>query len=239
MAAELPLSVTSDTLGVNLVLGQPLTLSIRVNTRPSGTVTAQDSTDRFRTASAGPPLPQVRLIPAETRLQAQEFQADFGDKQLGPAVHNLAPGRYSVDLLPNPPWYVYSATSGTTDILREDLWIAAGRRPESLDVTLRDDGANLTGSVRVEGQPAPGAVLVVPDQQSLAHARFAIAGFGGEFQFDRLAPGDYKLLAFDTVEGVEFRNPEALAPYLSKATHITLQPNEQTTILLERISAGK
>jgi hypothetical protein len=82
-------------------------------------------------------------------------------------------------------------------------------------------------------------VLLIPEQASLGQAKLMLAAPTGEFVFIGFAPGDYKLLAFDSVDGLEFRNPDVLAPYLSKAVRVALQPHEQATATVERISVGK
>jgi len=253
LGADLPLVVNSDIEGVTLVLGPPISLPIHIEARRSSSpipeapavaeqlVSGGSGVDRdvsSPTASVTQgPLTQVRLISTEARLELLQFQADV--ENAGFAVRNVAPGKYSVEVLPNPPWYVQSATTSTTDALREELVFAPGRRPDPLEIVLRDDGAHLTGTVLADGQAALGAVLLVPDQGSLNQARLSQSGPAGQFQFDDLAPGDYKLLAFDTIEGLEFRNPEALEPYLSKAVRITLSANQQASVNVERIQAGK
>jgi hypothetical protein len=108
-----------------------------------------------------------------------------------------------------------------------------------LEIVLRDDSCSLHGLIRVDGKPAAGAVLLLPDQGSLAYVQTSITGAGSEFYFAGLAPGDYKLLAVDSIEDLEFRNPEALAPYLSKAVSISLSANEASTVNVERVSTGK
>jgi hypothetical protein len=62
---------------------------------------------------------------------------------------------------------------------------------------------------------------------------------GGDFLFDRVPPGDYKVLAVDTLEDFEFRNSDALSSFLSKATRVTLQPSQQSSVGLDRITVGK
>jgi hypothetical protein len=185
------------------------------------------------------PQVQVRLMSSEVHLVPQEFQADNDVADRSFAVRNFSPGKYFVDLQPNPPWYVQSATSGTTDLLREELVITPGHHPDPIDIVLHDDGATVSGSVRVEGQPVAGAVLLVPEQGSMTQVRLAQAVPGGEFIFDRVPPGEYKLLAFDSVESLEFRNPLVMASYLSKAAQVTLRPNEQANLTVEEISVEK
>jgi hypothetical protein len=151
------------------------------------------------------------------------------------------PGRYSLEISTTQPWYVRSAPSGSLDLLRDELVIGAGRRPEPLELILRDDGASLKVQVLAEGKSSEGSVLLFSEQTTLANARTASAAPGVEINFAGLAPGDYKLLAFDrdTLDSLEYRNREALAPYLSKAATITLHPGEEATVNVERQGSGK
>jgi hypothetical protein len=235
-AAALPLVVSSDVEGVSIALGSSITLPVNVELRPTAAPAEPASANSL---VRGEPLWSVRLISTETRIVAQEFQSDRNDKAAGLAVHNLAPGRYSVEIFPGPQWYVRSASSGTTDLLREDLVISPGRRPDPLEVVLRDDSAGVRGMIRVDGQPGAGTALLFPEQMSPAHAQVAVTAAGAEFMFTGLAPGDYRVLAFDSIDGLEFRNPEVMSSYLSKAAQVTLQPNELANVNVERVSVGK
>jgi hypothetical protein len=234
--ADLPLVVSGDVEGVSLALGSSIKIPISVELCP--TAVPAEHTDANQLIGAEP-LSSVRLISTENRLVTEEFQADRNDKGGGLAVRNLTPGRYSVEIAPVAPWYVNSVSSGTTDLLREDLVASPGRRPDPLEVVLRDDSAGVHGTIRVDGQPAAGAVLLFSEQMSLAHAQIAVAAAGADFMFTGVAPGDYKVLAFDSIDGLEFRNPEVMNSYFSKASQLTLQPNELASISIERITAGK
>ena len=250
LGADLPLSVHADLGGVPLVPKPLLNLPVHVETRRGTNATTEGaasaifeagSTSARRPSSDTPPpqLVQVRLIPTELRFQSQEFQAAMNSTDNSFAVANITPGSYSVEVLPIPPWYVQSAASGNTDVLREDLLIPAGHRPDPLEIVLRDDGANLNGIVRAEGKPVPASILLIPDPSSSEHARLMQAGQGGEFQFDRIPPGEYKLLAFDSLETLEFRNPAAIAPYLARAVRVTVSSGERSEMDLERMTVGK
>src|SRR5262249_8687466 len=142
------------------------------------------------------------------------------------------------EVTPNGPWYVQSAQCGEADLLREDLAIAGGVRLPPIEVVLRDDAATVVGTVTSEGQTLPAWVIVVPDL-SPRQAKMTFAPVGGEFQFAGLAPGDYSVMAFDRVDGLEYSNLEAVRPYLGNASHVTLQPNENLTVSLKLISLGK
>jgi uncharacterized protein (DUF2141 family) len=237
LASDFPLTVNADVVGISLRLSPAITLPINVAPRPSEGGPA--STQQIRRLRDSQGLLSVRLIPKEKRIQLEEFQAEQDAKSRTLTVRNLNPGHYSVEITAGPPWHVSAATSGTTDLLREDLVIVAGRRPDPVEVVLHDNGAGLQGKIRADGQPASGTVLLFSDQMSLDRAQTTIAQNGGEFLFSGVAPGDYKVLAFDSVEGLEFRNPDALSPYLSKAVAVTLQPSEVTKVSVERIRREK
>ena len=253
-AADLPLSVSSDVAGVFLVPGAAFSLAVHVEQRPSAPSSQsapvrattsvqpdepQSDTGQINLVPPQLPCPQVRLIPTEARLEEEALQADLVDNQPASfAVRNLVPGRYSVEIVCNPPWYVQSATSGNTDVLRDELVIAPAHRPDPLEIVVRDDGTTLMGSLHADGEPVRGTVLLIPDQTSLGQAKLTMAAPTGEFGFISVAPGDYRLLGFDSVDGIEFRNPDVLAPYLARAVRVTVQPHEQATATVERIRAG-
>ena len=255
MEGNLAIVVNADVENVALVLGAPLVVPVQVEERATEST---GKTERGETASATfgfyagvsgagklrhrqvrMSFVQVRLISSENRLQAEEFQADSNSNDGVLAVRNFTAGRYMVDLQANGPWYVQSARSGNVDLLREELVIGPGRRPDPIEIVLRDDGANLSGTIHVDGQAAPGAVLVVPEQEGPSQIRVVRAAPGGEFLVDRVPPGDYKLLGVDSLDGFEFRNPEVLGSYLSKATRVSLQARQQASVTVERVTVGK
>jgi len=238
-ATDLPLIVSGDVQGIALALGSSINIPVNVELRPSsnsaeGIATANFLPGREIAASA------VRLISTDARIDNVEYQAEK-NKDGTLAFHNLVPGRYSLDVSTMAPWYVRSATSGTINLLREDAVIGSGRRLDPIEVVLRDDGARLKGKVLVDGQAAGGWVLVCADQELLTQARTTLIAAGAGFEFAGLAPGEYKVLAFDrdTFAALEFRNADVLASYLPKATTVVLQAGEEATINIERQGVEK
>jgi len=237
--SDLPLLVSSDLDGIILILGTSINIPVSVEVRPSsssaeGLVTGNFSPGREIAASA------VRLISTDARIDNVEYQAEKNnDGTL--AFHNLLPGRYSLDVSTMAPWYVRSATSGTIDLLREDVVIGSGRRLDPMQIVVRDDSARLKGNILADGQSRSGWVLVCADQQLLSQARTTSIPAGSGFEFAGLAPGEYKVLAFDrdTFTTLEFRNSEVMASYLSRATTVTLHAGEEATINIERQGIDK
>jgi hypothetical protein len=236
-ATDLPIVVNSDVDGIRLALGPSVGVQVNVELRPSpnsaeGVAVANSSAGKEIAASA------VRLISMDTRIDNVEYQAE--KNQDGTLVfRNLLPGRFALDVSTIAPWYVNSARSGAIDLLREEVTISSTRRLDPLEIVLRDDSAWLRGNVPADGPATPVWVLVLPEQQLMTQARTTLTTSGAGFEFAGLAPGEYKVLAFDrdTFAALEFRNAEVLAPYLSKAMTVTLHAGEGAVINLE--SQGK
>jgi hypothetical protein len=238
-AADLPVVVNNDVEGITLALGSSITVPVNVDLRPTSRLPEQVAAANFRTARDFA-VSTIRMFSADQRVDNVEVQAERNERG-ALAFRNLVAGRYFLEVSTTQPWYVRSATSGTTDLLRDALVVGAGRRLEPLELVLGDDGASLKVQVLADEQPAGGSVLLFSDQTILANARTGSSAPGGEISFAGLAPGDYKVLAFDrdTLDSLEFRNPEALAPYASKAATITLHAGEEATLSVERQGSGK
>ncbi|MBZ5628163.1 MAG: carboxypeptidase-like regulatory domain-containing protein [Acidobacteriia bacterium] len=151
------------------------------------------------------------------------------------ALQNVEPGRYAAQISPHGPWYVQSATYGQTDLLREDMVVAPGDgRP--IEITLRDDGGSIAGSVTSDNVAATAIVLAVPERRSTPPQPHFASENG--FTISLLAPGDYLLFAFDSTDGLEYTNREALEPYASRATRVSVSNNSSANVTLTLIKRG-
>jgi hypothetical protein len=109
-------------------------------------------------------LVQVYLRPAEAGMRPEYFSV-MEQNASGPAkqlILSVQPGRYSVAMVTMAQWYVQAASSGATDLLREDLVVTSGR-VDPIVVALRDDSATLTVNIKSEGKTQPSLLLMIPD----------------------------------------------------------------------------
>jgi hypothetical protein len=141
-----------------------------------------------------------------------------------------------VQIFPQGPWYVQSAGHGQTDLLREDLVVAHGDA-SPIEIVLRDDGGSITGSVVSGSTAAPAMVLAVPEGKSTLS--YLPTPSERSFTLNYLAPADYLLFAFDSTEGLEFRSRDALEPYASRATRVTVNSKGTATVTLTLIKRGE
>jgi hypothetical protein len=161
---------------------------------------------------------------------------DAADNNAPLTLRNVEPGRYTVQIVPHGPWYVQSAARGQSDVLREDLVVAQGDA-SPIEIVLRDDGGSVAGSATSDNVAVPAVVLVVPERRSTAPQTQYASERG--FTINTLAPGDYLLFAFDSVDGLEYTNREALEPYASRATHVTVNSKGNATVTLTLIKRGE
>jgi hypothetical protein len=156
-------------------------------------------------------------------------------------IQDVLPGRYWVRVQSS---YGYAATvrSGSTDLLREPLVVGAGGSAITVEITMRDDSAQIAGQVEqlaaspgavVRGMP-PAFVYCVPTPDSTGQFTEVGVAPDGTFTSSPLPPGEYRVLAFDRQQtALEYRNPEAMKPFDNhgpvvqvaggQTEHVTLQ----------------
>jgi hypothetical protein len=234
LTISVPLTVNADLSGLRLILLPTVNIPIRVSV-----VTSRTGAERF----GG----QENYLSAYVQLVARNaglFELRYGSQQVGEKgaawleLRNVAPGTYTVEINPNGPMYVQSATSGTTNLLDSDLSVAPGSSPQPIEITLRDDVASLSGTVSLESQPVSATILAFSEHTSIP-PRVQPTYSGGNFQLPSLPPGTYKVLAVDHPDRLEYVNPEAMKKYISRAREVTLSPEQSAKIDLELTKVGE
>jgi hypothetical protein len=229
---ETPVTVRSDLAGVNVVVTPALKLPVEITlqrTRPLPANSSRRPTNRV----------SLRFHGQAAKFPTPDYGFAIGmDKNSEHNIHDIVPGTYSVDVrAEDPDLYVDSVQCGGTDLLRDNFILGAGTTTP-IQVVLRDDGGTLRGNI-VSGARSPGTtVLIVPDRAP--RQVFAVnVGAASQFQYGKLAPGDYSVLAFDRVSGLEYMNPDILDSYRSYATHASVTPNGDTSVSVNLIRTVK
>ena len=158
------------------------------------------------------------------------------EKPDGPITfRGLEPGTYDVEADPNgSARYISSITCGGVNLLSDPLVIAEGADPQPIQVTVRDDSASIEGSVQIpDGKHFVNVLMIAEGTGSTP--RSIPVGNAGKFQIGGLAPGNYDILAFDRLDGIEYHNRDALNEYLSHASHVTLSPEQKAQVTVDLI----
>jgi hypothetical protein len=242
MAADLPIDVTGDLKGINLVLS-PIA-PIVVNVRKTSAARRREEQAVFeRSISNGQDVvANVRLVNTTAVLGGPQYyaspEADGPNPKL--VLKDVEPGAYQVELQPSGGWYVASAQCGNTDLLQGPLTVPSGSPLPPIEVELRDDGGVIQASAASEISPtAPSKtwVLVIPSG-SPRQARETLAQ-GQPAIFPDVGPGDYSVLVFDSIDGLEYKNPEALREFMGRANQITVTSEQTIETKVELIQREK
>jgi len=144
-------------------------------------------------------------------------------------LFNVSPGSYRVRAAQTTWGYMAAVSSGGNDLLRQPLVVGFGAAPPPIEITIRDDGAQIDGNIenwlkedrstdvhRVA--PHRQAVVVfIPMADSTGQFRQAWISSNGDFNLPQLPPGEYRVIAFDHwPEDLEYEGAEAMRKHQSK-----------------------
>jgi hypothetical protein len=64
------------------------------------------------------------------------------------------------------------------------------------------------------------------------------SGPSPSFHIPDIAPGEYKILAVEGTDEIEYDNPEVMSKYLSKSRDVSLVPNQKAKVDLAVVHIG-
>lgn len=157
-------------------------------------------------------------------------------------LNNVSPGTYWVQFNSGIA-YVSSATWGGADVLHHPMTVGQSGPNTPVEITLRNDGAEVSGYVRSPqnaNPPAPNAqqktvpqafIYFLPLNDSEGQFRQTQTGQDGTFSSSQIAPGAYRILAFEQANPLlALSIPEALHKYESSGVVVTLAPSQNETL---------
>lgn len=243
--------ITNITIANGPVFGPVIALaanpSVEVNVRAQ--ISTSDSSQK------GMPAPTANV----TLQSADEYsgeQAMYGVQTGMPTLSGVKPGRYWVQVQPSASnLYPASVTSGLTDLLRAPLVVPVGASVPPIEIVLRDDAGDIEATVEATPEDVPagvtasvsysgpmrgrgfdpmGGIYVYAIPVGGAAVRWFNARNNGKYIAQAVPPGEYRVMAFDSSQEIESRNPTAMRAYESlgqvvhvaagKATQVTLKP---------------
>ena len=157
-------------------------------------------------------------------------------------LKGVTPGIYRVNLDHMPNLYVKSVRFGLVEATDIPLDLTAGVPPRSeLAIVLGADGGELSGTVlNGNSEPAADAVVtLIPagtTRRSRSYFKTATADAAGHVTLRGLAPGTYRILAWDHVDpNAVFYDPEFLKPYQGAEQTLEIQSKGKHTIELKLV----
>jgi protocatechuate 3,4-dioxygenase beta subunit len=233
---EVPVTVGANDLeniSIPLSTGVDIPVSIRIEGSPVGA----GVTFRLRSVPTQPfPGGSMFMRPGTPQwnlLNTRQF-----------TIEGLRPGTYRFSFVPmggggpgaTLPVYVKSITLGTADVLNGLLRID-GPVEQPLQMTLSANVSILEGVVLDQRQePVPNvSVAVIPDAPYRGRADLYATGItdaGGRFRIGGIAPGNYRVFSWETVEGWSWLDPEWLRPYEGRGRSLHFEEGSRDNIQL-------
>ena len=136
--------------------------------------------------------------------------------------------------------YVKSIRLGGVDLLDGNLRLESP--PESpIEIQIANDPGSVNGRVlSSRGEPVTAAtVVLVPEGERRVFRadlnRTAVTNEMGQFLFENLPPGDYRMFAWDNVADRAWQDPAFLRPYLEMSKIVRILENSRQTVEITSI----
>jgi hypothetical protein len=218
----------------------PLTVMVTAKSVEGIVLKPQSSGELSGTISmsaADVPLPkgmQVVLEAADALIPRPPRAAVGDDGKF--TLKNLAAGRYIAHVQMSDKLYVRSVRYRGLDVTENGFEFGAGV-PALLAISLSASGAVVDGRVRgPDGIPMAGAVVaLVPSVRRYSRYKETTTDQFGAFTIAGVAPGEYKIYAWDEIETGAYQNAEWLKQYELKGRAIVAKQDGHETMALRAI----
>ena len=223
---RVPVEVSNGNLdGVTFVLANPITLA-----------------GRFRVEGGN----QFDFTRLGLWLLSIDKAMGSGNAQIKPdgtfLVENVYDGNYRLRIAGFPEeYYVKSAREGGSEMLESGLTINRSQPPSRLEIVLSPDGGRVDGTVLKEQRPFDAAqVVLVPDPPHRDREEMysmKVTDSFGRFSLLGLPPGDFKLFAWEPMQGTNYTDPDFFEAFEGRGTPVHIEERQPQTVQLEVITA--
>jgi hypothetical protein len=205
------------------------------------------------------PAPMLSLVPAD-ELFAQRSSPGMLRPIPGSTdgstfeLPNISPGRYWVVAIANLGGYVSSITSGGADLTHEPLAVSPDGASAPIDITLRNDIGSISGQIKTQnpssnplngqtsaplGEQTPTYIYAIPLFSFSGNLPEGHPTSAGQFSITNLAPGSYRVLAFDAPQEIDFHIAQSVAKYTGKGQDVTVEAGGTANAQIDIIQTGE
>lgn len=135
-------------------------------------------------------------------------------------------------------FYLKSARLGEDDVLEKGLSTSRIARGETLELVISGASGHVDGVVlNKDGQGVGGAtVILIPrSRETVRLYKSTISDQNGRYTLQGIAPGDYKLFAWEDIETGAYRDPEFLRRYEDRGESLHVEESGRHTVELKVI----
>lgn len=236
---------------LRLIPDTPLTVTIREDftseqTAPQMMITTPNGSKR---------MPDVNV----SLISTEEFESFSGFNRTRPAeasddhtllLENVGPGRYKVRVS-SSRGYAASIESGGADLLHQPLVVGLGGGTPPIEITMRDDGGEVSGTVE-ETKDAPlnsqagdpnrpfRYVYLLPLADSFLEFPPITQFQGDNFTLQQVPPGTYLVLVYPDAPGdLPYGDDDAVQALRSKGQIIHVEAGQKISVRAKMITEGE
>ena len=192
-------------------------------------------------------------VEGAARESKGQIQVGLNALEIGRSESTLvdADGKFSLKVLPGPYQIVVSCNAvgyvkamhfGDQDLSNGKIDLSQ-QSSGALNIVCGTDVGQLQGTVQTEnGEPAGEALItVLPDGERLARLdlfNFSRSDATGKFELHDLAPGDYKVFAWQGSDDEMLRSTEFSKAFESRAASLSILPSGHLSVQLKLIPAA-
>ena len=157
------------------------------------------------------------------------------------SLDNVPPGEYRLRInYPQPNIYVREALLNSLDVLHQPL-VVSNTPPGTLEITLSSKASQVDGNVLNEqSQPIAGIqAVLIPDRfrDRFSSYKTAVTDPNGHFVFRSVAPGEYKIFAWEAIEEFAYFDPDFLTSYEDRGKPVSISESSKQTVDVNIIPA--
>ncbi|OLD57232.1 MAG: hypothetical protein AUI54_03480 [Acidobacteria bacterium 13_1_40CM_2_56_5] len=157
------------------------------------------------------------------------------------SLDNVPAGEYRLRVnYPQPTIYVRAAFLNSVDVLHQPL-VVSNTPPGTLEITLSSKAGQVDGNVLNEqSQPIAGIqAVLIPDRfrDRFGGYKTAVTDPKGHFVFRSIAPGEYKIFAWEAIEDFAYFDPDFLRSYEDRGKLVSISESSRQTVDVNIITA--
>jgi protocatechuate 3,4-dioxygenase beta subunit len=156
-------------------------------------------------------------------------------------LHNVAAAVYQIFVTPGPGKYLKTIRFGDHEVTNAEIDLTQ-QSGGSLSLVFGTDGGQIDGTVQNKsGDAAAGMFVTAAPREEYEGRRDlfrqATTDQSGHFHLQDIAPGNYKVFAWEEFDWMTMQMPEVRKIFESKAVSVTVGANGRESIQLKAISA--
>jgi hypothetical protein len=208
---------------------------------PVQIIVDSSTSDKTSPALQTPPTAQqlgVSLVPTSPQALPGRGAGYIGARDKSYSFLPM-PGTYRLMGRAGGPWFIKSASSGSVDLLQQDLVVTAGAGSAPIVLTISNQLGTVSGTVKVSGAPQAAWVYMIPRGPSATPFYTVRSSPSGLFVLSTLPPGSYQIIAFEQRRPADYRSPAILAPYSTHIQNVTVIAGTPATVDLDAVTAAE